>query len=297
MIRSTAARRADGRTVNVIPGIVASPRGVTGRLQCCGYMECTAGSAMIHQHRIADVLRGCLVAALWSGCGTTNDAKPDAAPAPSDATATACSLDRPLTCSSLTMCTNYTVRVFHAALPSPAGGEIQIGAYRLSYVLYPPGMGDAIDTEPGDDELAFGTQDFLHVSRDAATSGIGTYTRSGSGLSWSYAQSCGASTPPATAFSECGATSPSPTPPSSASDAYTAAARSISIFRNAPGGWPAMYVYAAVVTPDGTVGAQCSDAAADPAAPGESLRCRASDFCVCERHADLAIDCTTTSSG
>lgn len=194
------------------------------------------------------------------------------------------------------MCTNYTVSVFHAALPSPAGGDIQVGAYRLSYVVYPSGMGDDIATEPGDDELAFGTQEFLHVSRDPATAGIGTYTRSGSGLSVSYSQSCGASTAPITAFSGCSATSPSLTPPSNASYAYTAAPRSISIFRNAPGGWPAMYVYAAVVTSEGTVGAQCSNADADPPAPGESLRCRASDFCVCEQHADLAIDCATSSS-
>lgn len=240
------------------------------------------------------MLRGFAIAALWSGCETSSEATPDASP--SDGATTTCALAQPLACSNVTMCTNYTVMVFHTALPTPAGGDIRVGAYRLSYVIYPPGMGNDVATEPADDEIAFGTTDFARVSHDSSTAGIGTYTRSGTGLSFSYSQSCATSAPPVSVFNDCRTIDASSTPPASASAKYTATSQSISIFRDAPGGFPAVYVYTAVVNPDGPVGAACSTITTDPSSPGESQRCRAPDICVCEHHEDLEIHCSSTSS-
>lgn len=256
-------------------------------------MGCRSGRAMMQSTRFGVALGSCVVAALWAGCESSEET-PDAPPA--DGAALTCTLDQPLTCTSVTICTNYTVMVFHAALPTPAGGEIRLGAYRLSYVVYPPGTGDDVTTEPADDEIAFGTSDFVRVSRDGSSAGLGSFTQSGSELSFSYSQSCASSTPPVTVFNDCGTIGPSSTPPANTRQAYTAGAQSISIFRDAPGGGPAMYVYTAVVNSDGTVGDACSSATTDPATPGDSQRCRAPDICVCEHHEDLALHCSSSSS-
>jgi hypothetical protein len=245
------------------------------------------------RHKSAYLGSGLFLATMAVSCSSNDPStSPDAA-----VTMQTCELTAPLTCASMTLCSNSTVKAFQGELPSPAGGRISVGAYRLGYVLYPSGSGaDIRDELP--EELAFGTSDFLHIAADpsALQSGLGSYTSSGSSLTLSFATGCSGNGTPPSAFGTCGTVDAVPISAFTTTLHYTADTDTISIFRDAQGGSPAMYVYYVMVDVTGSVRDACASVASAPQAPGDSLQCTSSAFCTCLHHEEIAVHCQSSSS-
>ncbi len=97
----------------------------------------------------------------------------------------------PLSCSSLVWCTNNSVGLYHDTLPTPSGGAISVGFYRLAYVIR---AGATSTTGPyattSADGLALGANGALRTFAFRGGDNIGTYATSGTMLSLMTTQSC-----------------------------------------------------------------------------------------------------------
>jgi hypothetical protein len=173
---------------------------------------------------------------------------------------------KPLTCSSIALCTTYDVKTFIGKVPVPEGGKVSDGLYRLAWVLDPDDIGETAGYHDDLDALAIrgGTFNWAGFFRDD----IGTISTSGTMITFKQTQHC-----------ERG------TDGSASTEAldykYTATANELHLYSHVTRSdgvqWDSMKAYVLTSSPQDV----CQTVSGDPTMPGDSAKCRVTN-CACK---------------
>lgn len=160
----------------------------------------------------------------------------------------------PLTCESIAMCTTYEVKTFTGTVPTPAGGTIKNGLYRLAYNVIPSGI-------DGEDEGYSDTLDAILIEGNQFNwDNLGTFSTSGTEITFNDTRRCDRGTDEGEAMNTW-------------TYKYTATATELHIFdhvsRSDGVEWEKMNVYKLVSDP----GEVCDTVSAEPSTPGDSATC------------------------
>ncbi len=163
---------------------------------------------------------------------------------------------KPLSCSSLAWCTNYTVHNYVGSYPGATGGSIMNGTYRLAYEISGGGGGSSSDH-------GFVISGHQVVGIGSTGDGVGVLTTSGNTLTIRSTEACDRT-----------GRSIGPREPNIVIEyLYTATSNEIRLFRTFNSG-EAVYVYRLVS------GSFCDPVPSEPATPEDSYLCRETN-CKC----------------